>query len=309
MIFLKRYAKIVTLIIKNGYISFKMGYIMLKFKNFTKFIIFQLFSLQNIQIYCTPPCITPRSQTSRPSRIFGSQNLKKDLVFFSVYERDETVSRPIRQPYDNLAGADSLFDHPITKETDLFLQKNCTKEITDKTLNVIFPDWKTKTNQELLSHKLSIIQQFALHKLLETLLQRCDFIINNPDYNLSELKNVPQSTEPLLLLKRFQDFPKRSTEQLFLKFYKYLSRIQDRECLFPRNFTPDVYLETTMFDRFFESTNTDHDDEDLCEIKNPITFLICPTIINLAILADRLEVNLARESADEPVSKRHRIET
>lgn len=280
---------------------------MFRAKNMIFFIFFHLFCLEP-RLFSSQSYITPRRQILTQSKILNHQRAMQPHVFVSAYDRDEIVSQP-QESDMQLSGGVSLFNHPITKETDFLLQKSCTAHTTQQALEVITPKWKDKTDQELISQKLSMVEQFALHNLLEALLKRCDSIINKPEYNLAESKKFSNSEKTSIALKNFQDFPHRSTEQLFLKFYKHLAKMQNHECLFPRNFNPNDYLNTTKFDVFFESNNVHHNDHDFVEIQNPVTPRLYTTLLHLAILGDKLEQNLAQKANNQMGLKRPRVES
>lgn len=317
-----KHDKLRTLIIKKV-ASYSKGYVMLKVKTFIKVIIFQLLSLQSAQCYTSSPetlyeqILTRKQKTPYKQILTREMSLSAyDRSSFLQHKRDRTDSNSSMSENNDdtsssMSDGISLFDDPITRDIDLILQetctkqKTCTKQTVEKTLNVIEPNLTTKTNQSL-----SMVQQFALHKVIENLLQRCDALIKSPDYKLSDCEKKFDSYEPLVKLKRFKDFPKGSTEQLFLKFYKYLTNFQNHECLLPRTFNPDTYLNTTDLDDFFESSDTNHNEKEYRSIHNPITFQLRPTLIGLAKLADKLEEQvLSKKSISEPELKRARVES
>jgi len=230
-------------------------------------------------------------------------------LYASSITRYETPSPQIVTPRLRiLTGSISLFNDPITTHLDQLLQQPCTAEITEQALATILPCFKTKTDLELSRYKLSIVQQFALNNLLECLLRRCDTIINDPRYNLSEQRTIKNTSNSFVILKRFQDFPIRSTEQFFLKYYKFLGKLQDSDCWIPEKLDPQIYLHTAELDHFFESSlDETRNEENLKPIENPIKIHLWQTILDLAKLADKLEEKAI--STNEPCLKHRRIET
>ncbi len=234
------------------------------------------------------------------------QDQFSDGASCSMYERDSVISSPmqITQP---LNGSFSLFSHPITIQTSRLFQNACTAKVTEQALTVIDPNFFQKTDQELATKKLSVVQQFALDNLLEHLLRRCDTIINNPAHNFCQLQTVNNSHAEIIALKPFKNFTNNSIESLFLKHYKFLTKIQNRNCCLPPKFNSQKYLETNELDHFFEDELKNPKKDGLQKIRCPRKIHLRETIINLALLADTLQQNLALKDK-APNLKRCRIE-
>lgn len=289
---------------------------MLKINLFRIYIIIQLLSSQLIHtstsLTQTPPeqILTQKKflQQQRIAYLRALAELQEDTTC-SMYDRDIIVARPAQTDMD-LEGGFSLFSHPIIIETDHVLKNTCTAQIVEQTLEIIEPNIKTQTGQDLTRKKMSFTQHFALNNLLEKLLKRCDDIIKNPAHKLYQQEPMANPPASFVTLKRFQDFQHLSTEQLFLKYYKFLTKTQNTACFFPKNFDAKTYLETTELDHFFESSSTPYNEDDLLDVTDPIHLHLSPTILKLAKLADKLENELQiKNEKTESDLKRHRVET
>lgn len=211
--------------------------------------------------------------------------MKKMLLYFLICL---AYTKTLSPHYNNrtlfIPGGPSLFSSPMLLAVEEILAESSSAEAVAAAFLHLNPDIDNPNAYN--SKKISLEQQFCLHKIIETLLDRCQNIMQNPKSNL-----LKRSANGRQELQPFSAFEPNSIQQSFLKYFRFISRMQMCEIRRPASYSNHSYFNTPKFNEFFESNIYSETD---C-IEDRLHLWIYPIIINCACIADRIEEEISKD--------------
>lgn len=266
------------------------------------------------------------------------------FLLFAIYSSLHTSNAPSFHPFNKdyirvsqtkVEGPyTSLFSHPVVAQTERLLQAELlSARVINEIWQYIEPGLQTITTKKEQRVTWTPETQYAKHRLIRKLLERCDKLITSgkhpiatyqpteahserQDWNPTE--SVPLTTHTnhtddspgiitwnnkALQLKHQQEKELQSLKlkpfaqlgekyQYFAKLYRYLIRTEDLDTRIPSSFEWKDYLNSTVFDQWFESRSSlpALEEEETTDIYKDIHTLWYVTF-NLAETIDHLEQN------------------